>query len=70
MRNLNLDFRYKLLSSSTADVCMDICEYASEPTPGACYRLLEEWKERNRITKATYDEIAANVTFYDMLDED
>ena len=52
---------FKQLSRGSQDVVMDITEFVA--TPEEAQRKLEHWRNIDRITQATYEEITANVTF-------
>lgn len=58
-----IEVDYKQLRPSVADIAFDIAEYAHPQTVEGCWAKLESWRERDRITAATYDEIKAAVTF-------
>lgn len=58
-----LEANWTKLSLSSQDVVMDIAEYAWPKTVEGCWITLDKWLDIERITKTTYDEIKANVTF-------
>lgn len=58
-----LEANWKQLSRSSQDVALDVCEYAWPQTVDGCWKTLDKWLDIEKITKTTYDEIKANVTF-------
>ncbi len=52
---------YKQLSLGSQNVVSDVIEFVA--TPEDAQRKLAEWRNIDRITQATYEEITANVTF-------